>query len=90
MKPEIVGGDILDQVRLVKYDRTIIRQDLAKLVTAHIEIGKEKMVIDDHDIGRLGPAPHSRNKTRLKIGAFLADTRFALGVNAAPERQIFR
>ena len=56
---------------------------------AHVEVGEKEVVIDDHDVGRVGTGTHSCNKTRLKIWALLANTGLALGVDAAPEREVF-
>ena len=85
LKAKIVGGDVFDQMRLVKNDRAVIGNDLAELIAAHIEVGKEKMVIDDDDVGGVGSDAHPRYKTRLVVRTFLADADLAFGVYPVPE-----
>ena len=46
------------------------------------------MVVYDDNVSRVAPARNACNEARLEIRAFLADARVALGVDAAPEREI--
>src|SRR5688572_29113659 len=73
---------------LVKDDRRVIGYHPAKLIAANAEIGKEEMVVDDNDIRILGICPHSRDKARFEIGAFLADTGLTFCIDAAPKGKV--
>src|ERR1043166_325596 len=75
---------------LVKNDGCVIRNHLTKLRPSHRGIGKEKMMVDDHDVRVLGASTHLCDKARLVVGTFLANTYIAAGVDTAPEAQILR
>src|SRR5204863_3316605 len=68
----------------------VIRQNLAKLIPAYIQIGKEQMMVNDHNICRFGPDAHSGDKTGLEVGTFLPYAGVALGTDPVPERKVLR
>src|SRR5690606_4094730 len=86
---EIIRRDVFDQMCFVKDHRTVIRNYLAVLSAANVQVGEEKVMIYDDNIGGIGSGTHSGNETRFEIGAFLADARFRTRVYAVPEWQVF-
>ena len=90
LKAEIIRRDVFYKMSLVKDNGAVIGYYLAELVSAHVEIGEEKVVVDDDYVGVLGFCPHSRDKARLEFGTFLADTDVGFCVDAIPEAEIFR
>ncbi len=90
LKTKIVRSNIFYEMGFVKYHCAVVRDHLTILISSHAEISEEQMMIDNYDVGILGSSPHAGNETRLEIRTFLTDASLAFGVNAAPERQIFR
>jgi hypothetical protein len=90
LEPEIISRDVLDEVGFVKYNCAVIRYDPAVLVSSHGEVRKKQMVVDNNDIGVLGPRTHPRDKARLKVGTFLPETYLGTRIDAVPKRKVFR
>ena len=89
LKTEIIGRDVFDQMGLVEDHGAVIRNDLAELVAADVEVGEKQVMVDDNDVGIFGPARIRVIKQDSKFGTFLADAGVRFCVDAAPERKIF-
>jgi hypothetical protein len=85
LKAEVVRGDVLDQMCFVENDGSVVGYNASVLIAADIEISKEKMMVDDDDVGRVGTRAHARDEARFEIGAFLPDTDVAARIYAVPE-----
>ena len=70
LKSEIIGRDVLDQMGLVENNRAVIRNDLAELIAADVEVGKEKVMVNDNDVRIFRPARIRVIKQGSKSGHF--------------------
>src|SRR5258708_20131400 len=74
LPPEIVAGHVFHLVRFVEYHRRVFRQNAPEVILLQREIGKEKMMIYDDQVGFLGALVHARHKTAIKLRPILALT----------------
>ena len=86
---EVVGGDVLELVRLVEDDRFVRRQQLhVRPFLAQRQVGEEEVVIDDHDVGRVRAPPRLRHEAALEVRAALAEPRLLRRRDVAPRGRV--
>ena len=82
---EVLGGDVLEEVRLVHDQRVVGRDHLAEARLPDGEIGAQQVVVDDYEIRLDGPLAHHRDEASVEIRARLPDAVFARGGDLSPE-----
>ena len=87
---EVLGGDVLELVRLVQDGVGVRRDHRAVGTLPHGGIGAEQVVVDDDQVGLGGALPHPRHEALVVARALGADAGFDGGRDLIPERQIFR
>ena len=81
---EKAGGDLRELVRLVQDETVRARQELAEPLVLERQIGTEQVVIDHHQVRRLGLATGLHQVTVLPLRAGLAETVVAGGGHRGP------
>src|ERR1043166_473324 len=87
---EIFGCDIFNLMSFIQNYRRVIRQDRAVSAIAQSKVGKEKVMIHDHDIGIDSALPHAGQETGLEVRALLAEASVRARIDVPPEGKIFR
>ena len=85
LHPEVLGGDVLHEVRLVEDHGVVGRDHLAVAALLDREVGAQQVVVHHHDVGLQGPLAHLRHEARVEEGARLADAVLAGGGDLPPE-----
>src|SRR5262249_30266736 len=87
---EILGGDVFKLMRLVDYERGARRDDLSVCALADRRVGAQQVMIDDDDVGFGGALAHQRDEAVAVPWAVAAQTRFGVGCDLFPEREVLR
>ena len=72
-------------MRFVENNGGIVGQEARELHLAQAEVGKEKMMIDDEDVGFRRALVHQSDEAALELRALLAGAGLAARVDARPE-----
>jgi hypothetical protein len=62
--PEPGRGDVLESMRLVEHDDVVIGQHAAVASLAQPQVGEVERVVDDDEVGMLGPLPSRLREAR--------------------------
>ncbi len=82
---EVIAGDIFHFVGFVENDGGIFRENAAKVVLPEGEVGEEKMVIDDDEIGVFGASLHGGEEALFEFRTLFPGAGITTGVDARPE-----
>ena len=77
---------VFDLVRLVEDDGVVVRQHRGEAGVAEREVGKEQVVVDDHQLGALCPPAHAGREAVVVVLASGADSRVRTAHHARPDR----
>jgi hypothetical protein len=81
---------IRDLMRLIQDHGLRARQQIAEALVLEREIGKQQVVIHDHDVGGLRVAPRLEHMAASELGTLLAQAVFTRRGNVRPERRLLR
>ncbi len=85
---EILRCDVLELVRLVNDGHLALRNHLAERVAAHLRVGAEQVVIDDHHVRLGGALAHARHEAVFVARTLAAETVLGGRGDGRPDRQI--
>ena len=85
LKPEVVGGHVLQRVGLVEDDRVVVGQDLDPGARGpHREVGEEEVVVDEEQLGRRRAGAGAGDEALVPELALATKARVAGGGEIAP------
>ncbi|MCY1517565.1 hypothetical protein D9M68_522510 [compost metagenome] len=89
LRAQELHAGLVELVRLVEHDDAHGRQQLGHAGLAHREVGKEQVVVDDHDVGRQRLAPRQVDVAGLELRALRAQAVLARGSGQRDQRRTF-
>ncbi len=88
LRAEVPGGDVLEVMRLVEHDPLVRRQHRRFLPVvaglAHLEVGREQVMVHHHHVGLRRLAPRAEHEAAVEVLALEPGTEVGLGAHLVP------
>src|SRR5579884_1380611 len=85
---EVLRRDVLEFVSLIENDGAVIRQDCGNFLLTDVEICKEQMMIDDHNVSLKRLLSHQGEKAAIEFRALRTDALVPSRINPRPQLRV--